>query len=207
MFLISFLKGLFVGLVISLPTGPVGFLSVKRTVNDGFASGFVTGLGVVLSDLVYSIIIIIGLSSTSQFFINYKIPIHIIGGTLLIVLGILTYFSKKQEKRYNTNQLQIQTRFGQFVSAFLVTMLNPFQIITFTALLGSLSVFHNFGNLSVLFLLGLLLGSLVWWTALAFFVTKIRSSFNESHIKLINHISGVVITFSGVFILIHLFLV
>jgi len=194
------------GMLISLPTGPVGFLSIKRTINDGFMSGFITGVGVITSDFIYSIIIIFSLNSSSEFFINYTIPIHIIGGTSLIILGIATFFSEKLYTKHKRNDLEVENYFGQFFSAFIVTMLNPFQIITFTAILGSLSVFNGFSEFPVSFVFGLLLSALTMWTILAFFVSKIRSSFNKFHIKLINHISGVIITFSGVFILIHLFL-
>jgi hypothetical protein len=46
---------------------------------------------------------------------------------------------------------------------------------------------------------------LVWWTSLAFIVSKIRFSFSDVHINFVNKIAGGIIVFSGVFILMHLF--
>ncbi len=204
MLFISLLKGIFVGLVVSVPTGPIGFLTIKRTINDGFLSGFITGLGAVFSDLIYGIIVIIGLRNTADFFSTYENPMHVIGGLALITLGVFTYFSIKSKKHQNEIN-QTQNYFMQFISSFFVTMINPVQIISFTALLGPLAVFHNSFNSSVIFLSGLLLGSLVWWTSLAFIVSKIRSSFSDVHINFVNKIAGGIIVFSGVFILMHLF--
>lgn len=205
MFLISLFKGIFIGLVVSVPTGPIGFLTIKRTINDGFWAGFFTGLGVVMSDLIYAIIVIVGLRHTSEFFTNYKLAFNIVGGFILIILGLMTYFSKKDHSKKSIEAFVIESRFGQFLSAFVVTMLNPIQIIAFTALIGPLAMFHNSFNLSLIFLLGLLLGSLVWWTSLSFIISKIRNTFTEIHIKLVNRIAGVVVTFSGVFILMRIF--
>lgn len=205
MFLISLFKGIFVGLVVSVPTGPVGFLTIKRSINDGFWAGFFTGLGVVASDLIYAIIVIVGLRHTSEFFTDYKLAFNIIGGIILIMLGIMTYFSKKDHSKKSTEAFIVESKFGQFLSAFVVTMLNPIQIISFTALIGPLTIFHNSLNLSVIFLAGLTLGSLVWWTSLSFIISKIRETFMEIHIKLVNRIAGVVVAFSGVFILMRLF--
>lgn len=202
MFLFSLLKGLFVGLVVSVPTGPIGFLTVKRSVNDGFWSGFVTGLGAVMSDLVYGLIVIIGMKNATLFFENYKSPISFVGGLVLVTMGVLTYLSKVKTKKEIKNST---TYFGQFITSFFITMLNPMQIIAFSALMGSLSVFHNSFNTLVVFLFGLLLGSLVWWTSLSFIMSKIKDSFNEHHILFVNKIAGVVIGLSGIFILMQLF--
>lgn len=202
MFIIPFLKGLFVGLVVSVPTGPIGFLTVKRSVNDGFWSGFFTGLGAVASDLVYGMIIIIGMRNATLFFETYKNPISLFGGILLVVMGVVTYLSKRKNNKEIKSKV---TYLGQFITSFLITMLNPMQIIAFTALMGSMSVFHGSFNLSVVFLIGLLVGSLIWWTSLSFVMSKIKNSFNENHILFVNKIAGVVIGLSGIFILMQLF--
>jgi len=207
MFLIALIKGIFVGLVVSVPTGPIGFLTVKRTITDGFGAGFATGLGAVVSDLVYGILIIIGLRQTSLFFETFKTPIHIIGGILLIILGVFTYFSAgKIHKTHKPLFDNLNIRMGYFLTSFFVTMLNPIQIISFTALLGSLAIFHNSIQLSFLFLGGLLLGSVLWWLTLSYIVTRLRSSFTNHHVKIINHIAGLFVGSSGVFILVRLLL-
>ena len=51
------LKGLFVGVIASAPTGPVGVLCIQRTLRKGMKYGLVTGLGAALSDLFYALIL------------------------------------------------------------------------------------------------------------------------------------------------------
>ena len=116
-------------------------------------------------------------------------------------MGVLTYLSKAKTKK----QIKDTTTYiGQFFTSFIITMLNPVQIIAFTALISSLSVFHNSFNTSIIFLSGLLIGSLVWWTSLSFVMSKIKNSFNEHHILFVNKVAGVVIGLSGIFILMQL---
>ena len=50
------LKGIFIGLAISVPLGPIGMLCVQRTLNRGRKYGFMTGLGATTSDLIYVIV-------------------------------------------------------------------------------------------------------------------------------------------------------
>jgi len=213
MILISFLKGMLVGLVVSVPTGPVGFLAVKRTVSDGFWAGFVTGLGVVVSDIVYGSIVIIGLRHTAHFWVISKPLFHLVGGALLVTLGVLTYFSKKTKhskvlssvSELTPMQRIMESRIGQFLSAFFVTMVNPIQIVSFTALIGSLAVFHSSIQLSVVFLSGLFVGALLWWTVLSLFTAKIRDNIQTKHIVWVNRIAGIVIVCSGFFVLLGFF--
>ena len=50
------IKGLFVGVVASAPTGPVGILCIQRTLRKGLPYGIVTGMGAALSDLIYALV-------------------------------------------------------------------------------------------------------------------------------------------------------
>jgi threonine/homoserine/homoserine lactone efflux protein len=50
------LKGILIGLCISVPVGPIGMLVIQRTLNRGRKFGIATGLGASMSDLFYTII-------------------------------------------------------------------------------------------------------------------------------------------------------
>ena len=55
-------KGIIIGVVASAPMGPVGILTVQRTLNKGRWFGFATGVGAALSDFIYALITGFGLS-------------------------------------------------------------------------------------------------------------------------------------------------
>ena len=46
-------KGVLLGFSIAAPVGPIGVLCIRRTLADGRAAGFVSGLGAATADAVY----------------------------------------------------------------------------------------------------------------------------------------------------------
>jgi hypothetical protein len=49
----TFLRGLVIGLSIAAPVGPIGVLCIRRTLADGRAIGFASGLGAATADGLY----------------------------------------------------------------------------------------------------------------------------------------------------------
>ena len=56
------LKGMAIGFLAAAPTGPSGVLVIQRTLNKGRWKGFLTGLGVSISDALYIMITMMCLS-------------------------------------------------------------------------------------------------------------------------------------------------
>ena len=50
------IKGFIIGVLASAPMGPVGILTVQRTLNKGRWEGFATGIGASISDIIYAVI-------------------------------------------------------------------------------------------------------------------------------------------------------
>ena len=55
-FLEEIIKGFIIGVLASAPMGPVGILTVQRTLNKGRWEGFATGIGASISDILYAVI-------------------------------------------------------------------------------------------------------------------------------------------------------
>jgi len=51
-FLNAYLQGLALGFSIAAPVGPVGVLCIKRTLEKGFRSGLLSGLGAASADAI-----------------------------------------------------------------------------------------------------------------------------------------------------------
>lgn len=65
--LYTIIRGLAIGILVSAPMGPIGILCIQRTLNKGRWSGFVTGLGAALSDLIYALLTGLGMSIVIDF--------------------------------------------------------------------------------------------------------------------------------------------
>ncbi|MGD9978486.1 MAG: hypothetical protein AB7S54_11200, partial [Bacteroidales bacterium] len=61
------IKGIIIGLMASIPLGPIGVLCIQRTINKGKISGFFSGLGAATADTIFAAIAGFSLS----FIINF----------------------------------------------------------------------------------------------------------------------------------------
>ena len=47
-------KGMLVGLMVSIPLGPMGVLIIQKTLHKGALSGFIAGMGAASADFFYA---------------------------------------------------------------------------------------------------------------------------------------------------------
>jgi threonine/homoserine/homoserine lactone efflux protein len=59
-------KGMSLGFSIAAPIGPIGILCIRRTLQKGKASGFISGLGASSASFLYGITLIFGFSLFPQ---------------------------------------------------------------------------------------------------------------------------------------------
>ncbi|MDR0811641.1 MAG: LysE family transporter, partial [Paludibacter sp.] len=87
------IKGIIIGLFISVPVGPIGMLCIQRTLNRGRTAGIVTGIGATTSDLLYTIVTLFFLSFVIDFIEIHRFAIQLIGSVLMIGFGVFIYKS------------------------------------------------------------------------------------------------------------------
>ena len=67
----TILKGILTGLILSLPFGPVGVYCMELTIVEGRWKGYITALGMVTMDMVYSAVALLFLSSVKEYVEKY----------------------------------------------------------------------------------------------------------------------------------------
>ena len=85
------ITGAVVGFSIAAPVGPIGALTIRRTLAQGRATGFVTGLGAATADAAYGAVAAFGLTFVTGLLIAMQGWLRGAGGILLIFLGIATF--------------------------------------------------------------------------------------------------------------------
>lgn len=198
MVLTLFLRGILIGLLASIPLGPVGVLCIQRTLSRNHRSGFVSGLGAATADTVYAFIAFFSLSVVMSFIESHMTLIKVIGGLCIMVVGMKIFLSNpvvqiRRNRAGKSNLVQ------DFISVFLITLANPVYILIFIALfatfgLSSASVGMTNG---LLVLAGVLTGASAWWFTLTFGVSLLRSKFRPRHMLWINRIAGGLIVLLG----------
>ena len=197
------LKGMLIGMVASAPMGPVGVLCVQRTLNKGRWYGFVTGVGAVVSDIIYAGITGFGMAFVMDFINNdrNKFYLQIIGSLMLLVFGIYTWRSDPMKNLHQSGK-QRGTLWYNTWTAFLVTFSNPLIVFLFMGLFAQFAFVIPDRPFEMLIgFASIVGGALLWWYGLTWLVDKVKTIFDDGGIRIINQIIGaVVIIFSVIFL-------
>ena len=197
------LRGLIVGFFIAAPVGPIGVLCIRRTLAEGRASGLVSGLGAATADAIYGCIAGFGLTFISSILISQQGWLRLIGGGFLCYLGLKTFLAKPAEQAASAGGNGLG---GAYASTFFLTLTNPMTILSFAAVFAGLGVASASGNYvsAGALVLGVFMGSALWWLILSGGVGMFRARFNPHGLRWVNRVSGVIITGFGLFALLSL---
>lgn len=171
--------------------GPVGMLCIQRTMNKGRWAGFFTGIGAAFSDLFYCLLTGFGLSFVQGFLDDNALILQIVGSVALI--GFALYlFRKNPAASLKRPENTRNTFWADIVTGFLFTFSNPFILFFIISLFGRFNFllpeyqdYHYLVGYSAI-----LLGALLWWYVITYFVNKVRAHFNVRSMWLINRIIG-----------------
>lgn len=183
-------KGLLIGLSIAAPVGPIGVLCIRRSFSQGYWVGLMTGLGAASADGVYGFIAAFGLTIISNLLVSQQIILKLIGGIFLCYLGWKT-FGEKPAKEAAITSRKIANAYG---STFFLTLTNPMTILSFLAIFAGFGLgnTHDYFDAGIL-VLGVFLGSALWWLILVSGVSLFRAKMSDRALKWINQVSGILI--------------
>lgn len=194
------IKGLIIGIVVSAPMGPTGILCIQRTMNKGREYGLVTGAGAATSDLLYAIFTGLGMSFVMDFIEQPEniFWLKVAGSALLLIFGIHTYRSRPSQKLHQPSG-QKGTLLSNYASAFLITFANPLIIFLFIALFAQFTFVVPTNILGVVFgYLSIIGGAMLWWSSLTYLLTRMKHSFGDRGLVLMNRIIGGIVIFASV---------
>ena len=196
------LRGLVIGFSIAAPVGPIGVLCIRRTLAQGRVAGLVSGLGAATADALYGCVAGFGLTFVSSFLIGQQTWLRLVGGAFLCYLGLKTLLSRPAEGAASAGGSGL---LGAYVSTLFLTLTNPLTILSFAAVFAGLGVGSaGQGYLSAgVSVLGVFLGSALWWLLLSGGVSQFRHKLNLQKLAWVNRISGAIIAGFGVFALLN----
>ena len=191
------LRGMLLGLSIAAPVGPIGLLCIRRTLSDGNIAGLLSGLGAATADAVYGSIAGFGLTYIASFLVQQQMRLRLVGGIFLCYLGIRIFFSKPE---LTERQLRGRGWIGIYASTFLLTLTNPVTILSFTAVFAGMGLGSLSGDYAaaVTLVVGVFLGSVMWWLLVSTLVGIVRVRINDRILQWVNRLSGMTIATFGV---------
>ncbi len=190
------LRGFLLGLAVAATPGPIFFLCLRRTLVSGWPTGLASGFGVATADGFYAAVAAFGISAITTAINGDRRWLALGGGVLLVILGARIVLAKpKTVQAQGGNSSGLAFAYGSTLG---LTITNPATIISFAALAATLSAGINGGYLRPsLLVLGVLLGSLAWWTLLAVLGFALRARITPRAVRVISTVSGFAIIVLG----------
>lgn len=192
-------RGMLIGLMVSVPLGPMGVLIIQKTLHKGALSGFIAGMGAACADLFYATVAAFGLGFVINTIKTHEIILQIVGGIFLLIMGLNIYFANPLKQIKARRRVTKKGLLGDFLSLFFLTVSNPVTVVVFMAVFAGTSVLGETPTFSteIMLLIGVLLGGSAWWYTLSTIVNIFRKKFKLRVLVTINRVSGIIITILG----------
>lgn len=196
------LFGLLVGLVMSVPVGPVNIMCFQRSMHKGFVSGASAGLGAVIVDVFFASVAAFSIRGFANFLSANSREFQLVGGAILVIYGF--WYWRKHDHPIDKTQEGPAGLLRGTISAGAATLTNP------GAVLGYATVFSLFAQIiappqdnfgALMLVIGVAIGSTLWWVTLAAIVSKFRERFSDHWTARINFFAGSLLIFAGVYVL------
>lgn len=202
-----FLLGILWGLFLTILIGPIFFALIQTGIEQGFRAGFVVGLGIWMSDLIF----ILGIYYSLAYFIavsegeNFELYLGLIGGTILISFGLGTFFSKPPNFQEAAQKKSILNSYpALWLKGMIVNAVNPFTVIFWIGVMSSVVVERALQPLEVFIFFAGILGTIIFTDCLKVYLAKeIRKKLAPKHFILLRKISGSALLFFGILLIIR----
>jgi amino acid transporter lysE len=129
---LAIFKGIIMGLILSLPFGPVGIYCMELTIREGKWKGYITALGMVTIDVVYSGVALIFLTRVKDYIIKYENYLSLVIGIFLLIISV-----RKLMNKVEINEIKID--FKSMLQNYLTGL--GFAIVNISSILIIASVF------------------------------------------------------------------
>jgi threonine/homoserine/homoserine lactone efflux protein len=188
-------KCVLIGLILALPTGPVGILCLRRTLVAGWRAGLVSGIGACVADLFYVVVVRIGLTSFERFVRRENFRLHVVAGFIVIAAG--SWIIANPPYRFRTEPDRNKRL---FTSTFLLSVTNPTLLVSIPALFAVMRlppVPHDAVTATVT-VFSVFAGSLVWWAAITQWLDRSSNTLTEHAVRRASTLAGAAMILLGV---------
>ncbi len=202
--LAEFAKSILVGLVASIPLGPVAMIVIRKTVQHGRRAGFVTGIGAALVDTLYATIGVLAIAVISHFIQEHNYLITVGGGIIVTFIGAVMAFRDPFKGMKGKSEIVNKTSASYTAQGAMLSLANPGALVLMLALIA----FFKVGTGSkILTVAGVLTGGIVWWWMFSYLVHRFVKNLNINTLVMINKITGIGVAIFGIIWMVRAFLI
>ena len=190
--------GAAIGLAVAAPIGPAGLLCIHRTLAHGIATGLTTGLGFATAHALYGTLAAIGITLADQG--NGQFIIRLLGSMMLMYIAL---------KALRGSPFAVSAPAGRqharsYATALTFALCNPTTLLAFALMVpGLIGRTAYTGTNIALFVVGIFIGSVVWWATLSTAVALARQSLTASRLRIMNRLTGCILAGMAMLLLVH----
>ncbi|WP_165000374.1 LysE family translocator [Anaerophilus nitritogenes] len=196
--MIDILKGIIMGMIIAIPVGPIGILSIQRSIHKGWKEGFLSGIGGATSDMVYSSMAILGMDYIDVFLEKHTSLIYYITGSVFLIIGVNIFIqaikNKKKKKKFEEESIH------PYISTFFMGISNPMTFFIFLAMFTKFDIHVNEEILiqQVTFIAAIFSGSCMSWFLISNFIQYSKKDYKIENFTLVDKVVGCMISLLGI---------
>lgn len=185
-----FAQSFLIGLSIAAPVGPIGLLTIQRSLQLGPRAGLATGLGAAVADAAYGAVGAFGITGLIAWLGAVR-PVLVPVGTAVLLWLAWGIWRAPVAERASSLDLpahragRLRLLAGCFAGTLLLTLSNPATILSFLAVFGTLAGRHAVASPSLM-VAGVFAGSAAWWLLLSSVVGRWRERFDATWRRRVN---------------------
>ncbi len=207
----ALVSGVKIGLLLSIFIGPIFFLLIQTSAEEGLRSGLRIGLGIWVSDMLYILLAYFGLATIRKILESEQYPLIAgsIGGGILLIFGFTALLLPPKTPNYPGVGIEIPR--SSFLSLFfkgvMVNGFNPFTGFFWLGIMSTVLVDRNFSQQEIrTFFLTTLLTIMLLDVLKMLLSDWISTYFKPVHYLWLRRISGAALMAFGIGLIVRVWL-
>lgn len=188
-----FVKSLILGISVAAPIGPIGMLVLQRTLKLGLKKGLAAGMGVALADMICAGAVSAGIATVLLRAGPLSWLLKLAGAVYLVGIGVRAWRAAAAEEAGRAAELRGEGA----LSILLLTLTNPGTWIAYAGAYAAIQSDLS-GGWGMDYVIGVGLGSGLWWCFLSFFAEWLRTRLDHGMKTMLYRVSGAMIIFFGI---------
>ena len=184
----SVLAGFGFGFLVAAQVGPIWLLCARSVLRGRLGIGIGIGAGAALVDLLYAAIGEAGAAQALRI-AALRESLGLLGAAFLVYLGVRSIHSAFRVRAGMETVQEVATPRSAFLTALGATASNPMTIASWGAIFAAAGTAHVAAS-PVLLVLGVGIGSFVWFLVLSVLMSLLRRHVPEQGLRLADILSG-----------------
>lgn len=191
--MLFFLKGLLLGAIVCAAPGPILTVIFKEGLKRGFKFAFNFGMGVAVVDIVYCTMAFAGITPLLAAYPAFIPTLWLLGGLIFLSLGIYDIYSmiKSHGQLVEPKKYQNMDYSHPFKKGLVISLFNPGALLFWLSVSGAFT--HFGGQATGLLILGVALGSPLFFFLLAHLISHVRGHTTEKFLYYFTYVAGLIL--------------